>query len=241
MYAASIASATIASRRAARSVCSAAAWLDQSAIGEDRLSVYPAAVGGAQARNDVGDIGRLPETAMRRALREAGDLLRGLAIGEERGIHDARRQGVDRDAPAAQFLGKDAGEDLLGALRGGIRPVRRGAQLRDAGRQGYDPSALAPPPGRLAQHIEAALLVDVDHPGVVRVAHVAKRREAHDAGVADDDIDTAERALGRIEQPTDRARVADIGLQPDRAPAGGFDLAHHGSGEVAVLHAVDRD
>jgi len=68
---------------------------DQSAIREHRLAVDPLAISAAQQGDDVRNIRRLAQALVMSAIGETGDLLRRLAIGEQRRVRHALRHRVD--------------------------------------------------------------------------------------------------------------------------------------------------
>src|SRR5262245_53253807 len=93
----------------------------------------------------------------RRGLLYTPVLLRRRYIVEEQLRRDRPRcHRVDRDVPAAEFVGQNADETLDASLGGDVRAVRREGPGDDAGREGDDPAARVNAPGRLAQDEERA-------------------------------------------------------------------------------------
>ena len=127
------------------------------------------------------------------------------------------------------------------AFRGRIRAVGGAAQLRDARRQSDDPAPIAHAPRGFAHDVETAFHVHRHHAIEVFVRHIAERRQAHDARIADNDVDTAKGLLVRLEQTAHGCRVADVGLLADGSAARLLDLPDHARGQVAIAQVVDRD
>src|SRR5690606_20114767 len=137
--------------------------LNKSAIGEYRLAVYPRALIAAECGNDIGNIGRLAQSFVRRALGKGGDLLRGFAVGKQWCIDYARRNGIDRDPTPFKFLGEAADKHILSHLGGCVGAISRGAQLGDTGGQADNPPTITDATGGFAQGIEAAFSVHRPH------------------------------------------------------------------------------
>ena len=69
----------------------------------------------------------------------------------------------------------------------------------------------------------------------------AHRSEVHDAGVVDQHVDSAECRLCGVEHPPERARIADVGLRPERPAAGLFDRANQRLGRGGILGIIDDE
>ena len=95
---------------------------DHAAVGAKHLAIDPVAVGTGQESDGGSDVLRRPQALKRIHFRHAVDELLRFSVQEEVGPGRAWRDCVDRDRPAAEFLGEDRGQRFDGRLGRGVHP-----------------------------------------------------------------------------------------------------------------------
>jgi hypothetical protein len=118
---------------------------------------------------------------------------------------------VDGDPAGADLPGEDAGELLDCALGHVVDPVagegepgRRAGEIDDAAGVG---EAFGGEPAA----VERALDVDCENGVDLLVARFGDRGQRGDGGVVDEDVDSAERLLGPLEELGELLAFADVG------------------------------
>jgi len=161
-----------------------------------------------------------------------------------RGQDHPRRNIINRNSVGGQFGGLASGEVAHPALGDAIGRGPGGADLLMDGADVDDPASFATcdhPPRGQPRAEERAVEIGLQHAVPHRGIELVDETAAALTRVVDEDVDLAERGIDLAEQAIDLGRVADVGLDDDRAPAGIANGRSRllGPGPVAVV--VDRD
>jgi hypothetical protein len=93
------------------------------------------------------------------------------------------------------------------------------------------------PPHRLLRAVDDGVQVDLELARDARVVLLVQRRQRHDPGVVDEDVERPEAALHLVEEGGEAGAVGDVQRQPDRAAA---ELGRCSLGGAGV-EIADRD
>src|SRR6185437_16333325 len=214
--------------------------LSEAAVDVDDLAVDPPGRA-REERDGLRDVGRLAEPLKRDGLGEVVDGLLVLAVEEERRGGGTGGDRVDGDVLAAQFAGQDHGHALYGGLGGDVSAVVRELRTGDRGGEVDERAARAQAVGGELGEDEGAADVGAVHAVEVGQVKGRDRRQEHDPGRVDDDVDAAELRLDRVERRRHRDLVGDVASDGDRLAAGRADLRGERLGALRVAGVVDRD
>ncbi|EGE58966.1 hypothetical protein RHECNPAF_2530040 [Rhizobium etli CNPAF512] len=149
-------------------------------------------------------------------------------VGDRVGQFRCRRAGRDDgDADAIGLLPQPVGDGADGEFRRAIDGCGRRDAVTADRRQVDDL------PGSLRLHdrqgcrdaVEHTLDVDIDHPVPLLDLEGRERRERHDAGIVEDDVEPAEFRSGKTREGLDLGTVGDVKLPQTHRSAPGFDFA----------------
>ena len=144
------------------------------------------------------------------------------------GDHRARPQRIHRHALRTELGGQPERHEAHAHLRqrvaGVRRPPLRVERRRRRQRQDVRVRRLQQPRQAGLRAEEAAARVDLLHQVEALHRRVQRAAQPDRAGVVDQDVDAAERVDRRRHRGAHRVLVADVALQRQAAPAGGFDL-----------------
>ena len=139
--------------------------------------------------------------------------------GGELGLGEARHHDRDLDAGAAQLGADGFGEADHAVLGGAVGRQARGGGA--AGQRGdvddVAGAARAHAPHRLLRAVDDGVQVDLELAGDARLVLLVERRDHHDPGVVDEDVERAEALLDLVEEGGEAAPVGHVEGEADRA------------------------